>query len=289
MVTELTVSGPSYLEMATRLLRRARLDSPTGGVWEAADLQWWWRLPRSSDRFDQTFWLDDDGEPVAGLVVTDWGRIWGCDPIIAEDVADLLPTVWEAALDRMESIDTGEVEVTIRDDDTALGSLASSAGLAPGDQAFSETWMDATSRPPVTVPPDGFRLLDRDLARENPHHMIRRNGPAVDERLAQTSMYRPDLDLFIEASDGSIAGYGLFWLDPVTGVGLVEPMRTEEEYQGLGLARCVLTAGIDRLSRLGATRLKISYEHGNDAASHLYLSTGFVAASESRVHVRNAK
>ncbi len=46
-------------------------------------------------------------------------------------------------------------------------------------------------------------------------------------------MYRADLDLAVYAPNGDIAAYGLFWADPVTGVGLVEPMRTEDAYQGL--------------------------------------------------------
>ena len=41
-----------------------------------------------------------------------------------------------------------------------------------------------------------------------------------------------DLDLAVYAPNGDIAAYGLFWADPVTGVGLVEPMRTEDAYQG---------------------------------------------------------
>ena len=40
------VSGARYLELATELLQRMRLDSPDGGIWEAADIQWWWRQER---------------------------------------------------------------------------------------------------------------------------------------------------------------------------------------------------------------------------------------------------
>ena len=36
---------------------------------------------------------------------------------------------------------------------------------------------------------------------------------------------------------GEVAGYALFWFDPVTQVGLVQPMRVEEAYQRRGLAR----------------------------------------------------
>jgi hypothetical protein len=78
--------------------------------------------------------------------------------------------------------------------------------------------------------------------------MARRNGAQVAERLARCSLYRPELDLMVEAPDGGVAGYGLFWADPVTGVGLVEPMRTEDAHQRLGSGRHVLTSGLVRLA-----------------------------------------
>ena len=41
-------SGLEYLALATELLQRVRLADAATGVWEAADLQWWWRTPRRS-------------------------------------------------------------------------------------------------------------------------------------------------------------------------------------------------------------------------------------------------
>jgi len=37
------------LEAVTALLQRVRSAHPTAGLYEAADLQWWWRTPRSTD------------------------------------------------------------------------------------------------------------------------------------------------------------------------------------------------------------------------------------------------
>jgi len=48
-----------YLDRATRLLQRIRLTSATGGIWEAADVQWWSREERATDRDGQIFWLDE--------------------------------------------------------------------------------------------------------------------------------------------------------------------------------------------------------------------------------------
>ena len=77
-----------------------------------------------------------------------------------------------------------------------------------------------------------------------------------------------------DGRDG-VAAYGLFWYDPETATGLVEPMRTEDDHQRQGLARHVLTTGVDRLVEAGAARIKICYEPDNPASGHLYRSVGF--------------
>lgn len=93
------------------------------------------------------------------------------------------------------------------------------------------------------------------------------------QRLDQCSLYDPAVDLAVETAEGLLAGYSLYWLDPVTKVGLVEPVRVEDEFQRRGLARAMLCAGIDRLVTRGAQRVKVSYE--TDAAAALYQGVGF--------------
>ena len=103
--------------------------------------------------------------------------------------------------------------------------------------------------------------------------MRRRNGDEVAQRLDQCSLYDPALDLAVETADGRVAGYSLYWLDPVTKVGRVEPVRVEDEFQRRGLARVMLCTGIDRLVTRGAQRVKVSYE--TDAAAALHQGVGF--------------
>jgi ribosomal protein S18 acetylase RimI-like enzyme len=50
-------------------------------------------------------------------------------------------------------------------------------------------------------------------------------------------------------------------------------MRVEDAYQRRGLARAMLTAGLDRLAKRGARRLKVGY--GTDVARRLYVGAGF--------------
>jgi ribosomal protein S18 acetylase RimI-like enzyme len=102
--------------------------------------------------------------------------------------------------------------------------------------------------------------------------------------LRECSLYRDDLDLAVYAPNGEVAGYGLFWADPITGVGLVEPMRTEDLYQRRGIARHVLTSGLERLAAHGCLRLKVSYMTDNEASRSLYLGCGFRAGSADRTY-----
>jgi ribosomal protein S18 acetylase RimI-like enzyme len=277
-INEMRASGLEYLALATELLQRARLADAEAGFWEAADLQWWWRTPRSSDAIDQLFWVDDDG-PVAGAVLTDWGRSWGCDPIVVPGVSAVpLSTVWARALEAIEALRLEAVDVLARDDDFELRRLLAGAGFVPENDRSGITWMNVEDRPEVAALPEGFVLRNR-AETMRPHPMRRRSGEGVEDRLRQCSLYDPALDLAVEAPGGEIAGYALFWFDPVTEVGLVEPMRVEDAYQRRGLARAMLTAGLERLARRGARRLKVGY--GTAAARALYVGAGFRVTSTS--------
>ncbi|MGI9666916.1 MAG: hypothetical protein ACR2N2_07445 [Acidimicrobiia bacterium] len=106
-ISELT--GLSYLDDVTALLQRARQEHPTAGAWEAADLQWWWRLPRSTDNQPQVFWYDEHG-PAAAAVTTDWGSATWLDLIVLQLVSpDLIRSVFERGLEQSKA-DTNPVE-----------------------------------------------------------------------------------------------------------------------------------------------------------------------------------
>jgi predicted N-acetyltransferase YhbS len=285
MVTrEVRVSGLDHLNLVTRLLQRARLADADAGMWEAADLQWWWRIPRPSDALDQVFWLDDAG-PVAGFVLTKWQRGWGCDPLVVAGASSVpLSKVWARAMEAVDALEPDYVEVLARDDEPELVGLLGDSGFEAEGDPGGVTWMDAEDRPAVADVPEGFALVDRAREAAGPHPMRTRNGEGVEARLRQCSLYDPWLDLAVETAEGEAAGYALFWFDPVTEVGLVEPMRVEDAYQRRGLARAMLTAGLERLARRGARRLKVGY--GSAPARALYVGAGFRVTSTDRTYVR---
>ena len=168
------------------------------------------------------------------------------------------------------------MEITVReDDDPVFSELVSRARFEPTGDRHVTTWMPASERREIAPLPKGFKLVSRDDGSSRPHHMVARNGERVAELLAECSLYRPELDLAVFAPSGDLAGYALFWADPVTGVGLVEPMRVEDEFQNMRLGRHLLGAGLERLAQGGCSQLKVSFVEENEPARRLYLGAGF--------------
>ncbi len=276
--------GLGRLNATSTVLQRARLADPLGGMWEAADVQWWWRRPRATDELALSVWFDEVG-PVAAAGLTAWDDTWQADVFVLPSIVKE-EDVWAATLEATAGHRGEALRLLVHEDDALLTDLAIRSGFAMTDELSGTAWMDADHHPPVAQV-DGFAIVDRVVRADRPHPMIARNGELVERRLRQCSLYDPTLDLAVEDADGRVAGYALFWFDHTTLVGLLEPMRVEDEYQRRGLARMLLTNGLDRLARKGARRLKVGF--GTDVARSLYLSAGFVQTSIDRLLIRPAR
>ncbi len=266
------VAGIEYLSLATDLLRRARLAGPDDGLWEAADLHWWWPRDQHRDPGNARFWIDPHGVPVAAVLFNDWGSRTQCDVLVSGTKTQ---APWQHAMRALADRATEPLEMAVRDDDPAAAARLREAGFAPCADVYTTCVMEPGDRPALTTMPPGYRLRSRSDAADRPHHMIRRNGESVAQRLAESSLYQPELDLLVEGPEGDVAAYGLFWSDSVTGVGLVEPMRTEDAHQRKGIATTILLTGLGLLADNGCTRLKVTHEEDNAAAKALYRRVGF--------------
>jgi GNAT superfamily N-acetyltransferase len=281
--------GLHYLEAATALLRRIRWAHPTKGLYEAADLQWWWRSPRSTDDLRQLFWFDDHGRPEAAVIATDWGNRIALDPIVMPDATpDWIAQVVELGLAHARESGFGSAELEVDRADDVMREVLVGHGFAIKEDGLVETWLTADARPEISPLREDYRLTNRRETMLRQHHLITRSGPDVEQRLLQTSLYRPELDLVVLDRDDNNAAHGLFWYDPETATGLVEPLRTEDDHQRRGLARHVLTTGIDLLAEAGARRIKICFEPDNPAARDLYLSVGFEPIKQTDILSRHA-
>ena len=269
------LAGLEYLATITSLLQNIRREDRFAGLYEAADLQWWWREDQAPRPERQVFWCDGQ-TPVAALLLYDNGEDWNCDffrlPSLKTPIfSELLDEVLEV-LSRVP----GRATITLREEDFVVRSALESERWASSGVATVQTWL-ATADPPKFALPAGFRFEARSESPDRPHPMTnrQRNPSNVAERLSECSLYRPELDYAVIHRTGDVAAYALFWMDDVTGVGLVEPIRTEDTYQRKGLASALLAEGIQRLRKGGAETIKVSYSEGNEPARRLYHRYGF--------------
>lgn len=91
----------------------------------------------------------------------------------------------------------------------------------------------------------------------------------------RSPVYRPDLDLVTVAEDGRYASFCILWIDPSNQEGYFEPVGTHPDFQGQGLGKAILTAGLQRLRHLGMTRASVCVDEVNTKAIHLYKHLGF--------------
>jgi ribosomal protein S18 acetylase RimI-like enzyme len=273
--------GRDHLTVVTHLLQDARVAEPDGGAWEAADVQWWWRVDQRPEPAGQPIWFDGD-VPVVAAVFTRWNGGFGCDLVGRDsDVMRHSHLLWRYV---RETCTDRDVSMVIRDDDPIRITEAERAGFVARDGSYVIAWMDPARRPAVPPLPVGITI---EPYHGGPHHMVKRSGDQVAARLAECSLYRADLDLAVRDGD-TLAGYALFWADPVTGVGLLEPMRIEDGYQGRGLGKALIAEGMDRLAAAGCTRLKVSWEPANEPAVRLYTGAGYQARATARTWTRAA-
>lgn len=275
--------GLRYLEAMTELLQRIRNTHPTFGLYQAAEIQFWWSVRRSTDTFEQLFWFDDTDRPAAAVTVTDFGNgtslVYDSPTIVVAVMPDSSPSwvahVVERGLAHVDEQGIQSIEVEVERSNEIMRRLMSSHGFVLKGDAVVECWLDAVARPPVSPLRDGYRLCSRLETTGRPHHLAGPGRTDREERLRQTSLYRPDLDLVVLDERDDPAAHGLFWFDPVTATGVVEPMRTANEHRQRGLARHILTSGLDLLAGAGAQRISIGYGPDNPASGPLYRSVGF--------------
>ncbi|MDQ3168167.1 MAG: GNAT family N-acetyltransferase [Chloroflexota bacterium] len=284
-----TLTGPDALWAATDLFLAIRADDPMAGVWEAGDVQWWWKDEPSLTASDWAFWRAPDGTVAACLSAATNPDTSDGPGKVEADIAwrpayagAVLHHVLPEAIARLVALADGGRTLTIivREDEPELRERLEAAGFRRDTTDDSIQTVQRPDRPPDARPlPEGFRFADdRERPAGRPHHLAKRNGARVTTLLRETSLYRPDLDLCIRSPADDVAAYCLCWLDEANGVGLFEPVRTEDAYQRRGLGQALLAEGIRRMMAGGATLIKVTHMAGNPAAQRLYESVGFVPA-----------
>jgi predicted N-acetyltransferase YhbS len=113
--------------------------------------------------------------------------------------------------------------------------------------------------------PDGFRL--KSLQDENNITKIQRvmwrgfnhpGEPPENEidgqwRMQSGPNFRKDINMVVEAPQGSFVAYCGMWYDPINQIAYVEPVATDPDFRRMGLGKAAVLEGIRRCGVLGAT------------------------------------
>lgn len=93
------------------------------------------------------------------------------------------------------------------------------------------------------------------------------------KNVQRVSLYRRDIDIVAVAPDGELTAFCTVWFDDITRIAVFEPVGTHPNHQKRGLGKAVMSEGLRRAQRLGATLASVSSY--SDAAHALYASMGF--------------
>lgn len=94
-------------------------------------------------------------------------------------------------------------------------------------------------------------------------------------RLRACPVYDEELDVILEAADGTLVAYCICWKDPANGVGSFEPVGTRPGYTRRGLMQATMFEGLRRLKARGMHTALVGTASVNESALALYPRSGF--------------
>src|SRR3954454_21959273 len=90
-LTAQDLTGTEYLAASTALLQAYRFAHPSGGIWEAADLQWWWTRDPHDESGRAMIWYARTGPRVA-VTLTVWSKALASVDVLGDLAA---PEPWQ--------------------------------------------------------------------------------------------------------------------------------------------------------------------------------------------------
>ena len=160
----------------------------------------------------------------------------------------------------------GYVRAYINDFDIEFESIAEQQGYKKEENAPELISQFTITHPLPTIGlPDGFRLIslhdDNDLNKV--HRVLWRGfnhpGEPPEEgiewrrKMQSAPNFRRDLNIVVEAPDGSFVSYCGMWYEESNEIAYVEPVATDPDYRRMGLGTAAVLEGIRRCGELGAT------------------------------------
>lgn len=239
-------------------------------IWRDADaaVAWGWFSPPSGLEWFVLPGLEEADEHGLRRAILDWG--------IERAAAFAAPSA------NGTSVDPVALEVWAADG-WREAELLLGLGFKPTGRTLTQYFQSLDRDPPEPVAAPGYTLRTLAGADEIPARVeVHRSAFAPSkmtvekyEILVGLPGYRYDLDVLVEAPDGSFAAFAMCWLDREAALGYLEPVGTHQDHRRLGLAKAVTAFGLRRLREEGARDAMVYADTPNAASNALYRSVGF--------------
>lgn len=199
------------------------------------------------------------------------------------------PEVVEAVVDSL----AGPIRFEALEGAVWFGAALSRLGFAP-EVGHGQEWEYDPARAVEPVLPEGYRFtsaadgLDARSVSDCIVSAFGRSGEIVGllERLATNPFHDPALAMAVTTADGAVAAYCQGTVDPVSGVGGIDPVVTHPEHQRRGLGKAVVSQCLRSQSDRGAGMVFIGSAAEPAPETNLYRSLGPVATSTTVVWSR---
>jgi mycothiol synthase len=99
--------------------------------------------------------------------------------------------------------------------------------------------------------------------------------PHLAKVYSEAEFYNKELDLVIEAPNGSFAAFVTVRIDSVSRFAELEPVGVHPDHRGKGLAKAICCEGLRRLQKYNPKSITIIGAANTEAATRLYDSLGF--------------
>lgn len=273
---------------------RAGLRAGTGPrCIHVGDLSWWlfWR-PREAAPVEETVWLWEEGDEVAG-----WVHLFPeHDQALALMVAprflggrehERMHAWVEERLASMVRDGGGDrIRAWSEEGDRTTAALLARHGFVRTER--DELSLRRSLAEPVAEPglPPGFtvRPVAGELeaaARASVTHAAFGSTRSFDDYLSlyrafmRSPVYPSAIDVMAFAPDGRGAACCVCWTDDELDVGLFEPVATHPDFRRRGLGRAVMQEGLRRLRAAGMREAVVGVALDNEGARALYACVGF--------------
>lgn len=266
-----------YLKKVTDFMIACRREDPLGGMWDAGDLQWWWRENLYGDPENQMFFEDHDGKTVGVILTSKEYRCLDYEILPHLGQEKSAQEIFEWGLSRLCNLadnDSSGVTLMIRHDHERFREMAECEGFVPTDATYVQTALELATPPAPVQLSEGYAVRSirpKDLTEEKPPVLC--ITAEMFRRIRQSSLYNGDMHLVVALPDGRAAAECICWVDRVNGIGIFEPVRTHDQYQRRGLGRALMTEGLQRMTVCGVRLAKVSYAATNESAAALYVNT----------------